>query len=246
MSSSGPFQERRKSRSRAREGRYKLLRQLYVKEFVEAIIAALLVAVVLRVFIISVYRIPTDSMAPTLIPGDFIVAWKNSYGVQIPFSEEKFSTREPVRGEVVVFHLPDDDTLFVKRVVGVAGDRVEIRNNRLSVNEVETATPVSTSEGWEVATETSGASTHRVMKRTASEEVDFLAPLIVPPGQVFLMGDFRSQSADSRQWGPLPTALITARAAFVAFSVPITGATSTLPPEVLNQSRLARLFKGIE
>ncbi len=246
MNSSGPFLERRKSRSRAHEGRYKMLRRLYVKEFVEAIIGALIVALVLRVFIISVYRIPSDSMAPTLIPGDFIVAWKNSYGVQIPFSKEKIGPRDPVRGEVVVFHLPDDETLFVKRVVGVAGDRIEIRDGRLSVNDVVTVTSVSTTDDWEVASETSGASTHRVMKRRTSEEADFLAPLIVPPGQVFLMGDFRSQSADSRQWGPLPTALVTARASFVAFSVPITGVTSVLPTDVLEQSRMARLFKGIE
>ena len=238
--------ERRKSRTRGREGRYKMLRGMYFAEFFEAIIAAIIVAAFLRIFIVSVYRIPTDSMAPALIPGDFIVAMKNSYGVPIPWSDTKIGAVEPKRGDVVIFHLPNDETLFVKRIVGVAGDKIEIRDGDLVVNDVGTSVRQSSDADWEFREEVADGTTRRVMRRKASEEADFLAPLIVPPGQVFLLGDFRSESADSRQWGPLPTSLISARVSFIAFSMQINDVTSNLPASIKDQPRLARAFKSIE
>lgn len=246
------FRERRKSRARALEGRYRLLRKMFVAEFIEAVVAALVVAAILRFFFVSVYRIPTASMAPTLIPGDFIVAWKSSYGIQIPFSDSRFAERQPERGDVVIFHLPDDDTLFVKRVVGIAGDRIEIRDGKLFLNELAVSQPIASGDSasalsdWEFAEEKLGDTTHRVMKRKTADQADFLAPLVVPPGQVFLMGDARSESTDSRIWGPLPTSLVIARASFIAFSLTLESASSMLPPDLANPPRAERLFKAVE
>lgn len=229
-----------------RESFLKSVRRAYGREFIEAIIAAAVVALVLRVFVVSVYRVPTSSMMPTLIPGDIIVAWKATYGVPIPFMDFKIGERSPARGDVVVFEGPDE-ALYIKRVVGVSGDRIEIRAGRLSVNDVATAIPKSASEGWEIFEEKAGESTHRVMRRTADAEADFLAPQIVPPGHVFLLGDLRSDSFDSRQWGPISTSSVIGRAAFVGFSVQIEGAREI--PQILggeNENRWGRAFQIIE
>lgn len=217
---SSPPYERRKSKSRAREGRYKMLRKMFLLEFVEAIVAALIVAAILRLFVISVYRIPTESMSPTLNPGDFVLASKTAYGVQLPFSFERIGAKDPERGDVVIFHLPGDEALFVKRVVGIAGDRIEIKNSQVVVNDVVVTSEFTPDGEFEVAGESSDGSTHRVMRHKVADEPDFLAPLVVPPGQMFLLGDLRSDSVDSRRWGPLPTSFAFAKAKLVIFSVP--------------------------
>lgn len=216
--------------SHRRQALYRRTRQIFLMEFVEAILAAVVVAMLLRIFVVSVYRVPTESMMPTLIPGDFIVAWKSSYGVRVPFVEDRVGARDPSRGDVVIFQSPDEEskteTIFVKRVVGVPGDRIEIRNGVLSVNDVSTAIPKDPIGDWDFAEETTGTSTHRVMRRHATGQAEFMAPMIVPPGHVFLMGDLRSESFDSRHWGPIPVDAILARAAFIGVSLAISGAIS--------------------
>jgi signal peptidase I len=235
---------------------YRRLKKIFLVEFLEALLAAVVVALFLRTFIVGFYRVPTESMMPTLLPGDFIVAFKTSYGVPLPFSNERLGARVPDRGDVVVFQLSDDDAMFIKRVVGVPGDRVEIRNGALFINEVSTSIPTSPRDDWLFEDETTGTSTHRVMRRKSSEEPDFLAPIVVPPGQVFLLGDLRSDSFDSRHWGPIPISRIHARASFVAFSLQIEGRddsagvpqNAALGPELApsTRTRLGRTFKIIE
>ncbi len=208
-----------------------MLQKMFVREFIEAILAAVIVAVILRFFVVSVYRIPSESMLPALVPGDFIVAFKTPYGIQIPFFEDRLGERSPVRGDVVIFQIPGEDALFVKRVVAVAGDRVEIKNGLLVINDVVTTSTFTPQGDFEVAAETAEEMTHQVMRRKGAEEPDFLAPVVVPPGQMFILGDLRTDSVDSRQWGPIPTRFAFAKAAFVFFSIPFNG---------------QRLFKAIE
>lgn len=205
-----------------RDSFLKSVRHAYLREFTEAIVAAVIVAAILRFFVVSVYRVPTESMMPTLIPGDFVVAWKTSYGVPVPFTSLRIGEKLPSRGDVVIFEGPED-ALYIKRVVGVPGDRIEIRNGRLSVNDLSSAIPKSQEGEWEIFEEKAGASTHRVMKRVRENEADFLAPQIVPPGHVFLLGDLRSDSFDSRQWGPISVQTIVGRASFIGLSVRIAG-----------------------
>lgn len=222
----------------------KKYRRVFLGEFTEAILAAVLVAVVLRVFFVAVYRVPTDSMAPALIPGDFILGWKTSYGVRLPFTDVTWGERLPARGDVVAFRIPGDPALFVKRVIALPGDRVSIQNGKVSINEANVtsdpvdlaAVPLSSRAGLEglpalegldlqleAKSESVGVdgelSTHVVIRRKDAVEADFLAPLIVPPGEVFLMGDFRSESVDSRQWGAIPVSAIESRIAWVAISL---------------------------
>lgn len=197
------------------------LKKVFLFEFFEAIVAAVLVAALLRLFVVSAYRVPTESMMPTLIPGDVIVAWKSSYGVSLPWREERIGARDPERGDVVIFRNSDDGAIFVKRVIGLPGDRIEIRDGIVSLNEVPTSVSRKTEGDWEFSEETTGSSTHRVMVRTSSTEPDFLAPIVVPPDHVFLMGDLRSDSLDSRHWGPVPIDQIEGRVSFIGFSLEV-------------------------
>ncbi len=231
------------------------VRKIYVAEFFEAIVAAFVIAILLRVFVVSVYRVPTESMMPSLIPGDFIVGFKTSYGLKIPFVEEKIGARDPNRGDVVIFQ-PTEEGLYVKRVVGVPGDHIEIRDGALLVNESIVTFPREKSGEWEILEESFGGSTHRVMRRMHGEQTDFLAPQVVPPGHVFLLGDLRSESVDSRHWGAIPIDQIEARASFIGMSLRIQGqgdlveiptglsARAEIVPE--GRIRLGRTFKVIE
>lgn len=223
-----------------RQALYLQLKKVFVSEFVEAIVAAVLVAMLLRFFIVSVYRVPTESMRPTLLPGDLIVAWKTSYGIPVPFSDQRIGARLPERGDVVIVDRPEEGALFVKRVVGVPGDRIEVREGRLIVNEVVAMTFVETTGEFDSYDEFSGRSTHRVIRRHQENEADFLAPIVVPPGHVFLMGDFRSESADSRQWGPVAAQQVIARVSFVGASLNLADSDAS------GRIRIDRFFKSIE
>lgn len=211
------------------------IRRNFRKEFLEAVLAALMIAVLLRIFVISVYRLPSESMAPSLIPGDVVIALKTAYGVSIPFTATRLGARVPDRGDVVVFRHPNEDVFYIKRVVGVPGDRIEIRDGELKVNEA--VREVSSSQvkepagEWRTSLERNGQTTHRVIRR-ANAEADFLVPQVVPPGHVFLLGDLRSDSLDSRHFGPISIEAIDGRAGWIAFSLGLgRGDESSLVPD---------------
>ncbi|MBL7686938.1 MAG: signal peptidase I [Bdellovibrionaceae bacterium] len=190
----------------------KLIKKLVWREWLEAILVALLVAGALRVFVVEPLRIPTASMVPALEPGDFVLAWKSAYGLRLPFGMEPFAARSPRRGDVVVFRHPQDDSLsLIKRVVGLEGDRIAIRDGLLSINEQV----VTAAGGAEII----GDTTHWVRSRSGRDEADFFGPVVVPPGHVFVLGDNRGESEDSRFWGAVPLRQIEGRAFVVWFSV---------------------------
>ena len=188
----------------------------------ESLVVAVIVALFLRFFVISAYKIPTGSMVPTLKVGDFIFAYKFPYGVPIPFSDgDRWGKSLPKRGDVVVFRYPGNlNVNYVKRVVGLPGDQVAIKNKKLYINDQE-ATYVALADeviqdlpGHEYYTaykETfsgsntgaASSSTHLVI-RSRSDESDAFGPVVVPPGQIFVLGDNRDSSDDSRYWGSVP------------------------------------------
>ncbi|MEN6465155.1 MAG: signal peptidase I [Syntrophaceae bacterium] len=161
-----------------------------VKEYAEAIIIAILIAVFIRTFVVQAFKIPSGSMKPTLQIGDHILVNKFIYGVKIPFVRSTLiPISQPKRGDIVVFIYPQDrDKDFIKRVIALGGDTVEIRNKEIFVNGARSE-------------DNHGVYVDPVIMPGAMQPRDNMGPVKVPDGNIFVMGDNRDQSYDSRFWG---------------------------------------------
>ncbi|MFA6465791.1 MAG: signal peptidase I [Desulfurivibrionaceae bacterium] len=158
-----------------------------VREYAEAIIIALLLAFFIRTFVVQAFKIPSGSMIPTLLVGDHILVNKFGYGVKNPLNGATWiSVGDPRRHDVIVFKYPQNPSQdFIKRVVGVAGDRIEIAQKKVFVNGEPFVEPNAVNLDAEVL----------------PSPRDNMEPITVPPGSVFVMGDNRDNSHDSRFWG---------------------------------------------
>lgn len=163
------------------------------REYAEAIIIALVLALLIRTFVVQAFKIPSGSMEPTLEIGDHILVNKFIYGIKIPFTSIRlFPLEKPKRGDVVVFIYPLDPSKdFIKRVVAVEGDTVQIVNKKLIINGVEVPDPHAVYKDDTVFPQ-------EVQKR------DNFGPVTVPKGCLFVLGDNRDRSLDSRFWGFVP------------------------------------------
>lgn len=197
------------------------------RDSLESILVAIFLALLVRTFVVSAYRVPTSSMSPTLLPGDFIFSYKIPYGVRIPLTSTKFAISEPNKGEVVVFTYPDrPSTTYVKRVVGLPGDRIEIIQGVLYVNSVGLTQSLAELELQEFTDpnafaaykETSPEGQRLILRKLGGGAQDF-GPIIVPPNEVFLLGDHRDASDDSRYWGTVPTDRIEGRVFLIWLSL---------------------------
>ena len=157
-----------------------------IREYLEAIATAFILALIVMTFVIQAFKIPSGSMIPTLKVGDHIFVLKFIYGVKIPFSDTiLFHTWAPKRGDVVVFKYPrDEKTDFVKRLIGEPGDTIEIKNKQLYINGEAMKEPYIVHSDSAVL-----------------QDRDNFGPITVPEGKYFMMGDNRDQSLDSRFWG---------------------------------------------
>jgi len=180
-----------------------LRRQL--KPFFYAFVLATFCALAVRLFFVEDFRISSDSMAPNLLPGDLVFVYKPEFNLRLPFSSlELIRFRRPRRSEVVAFSLPGRGLeTFVKRVIGIEGDRVELRKGVLYINgQIE-------NEAYR-------------LKRASSYEKDY-GPVEVPAGYFFALGDNRSESIDSRTWGPVPYSCLKGLVKVVWLSLNSTG-----------------------
>ena len=160
-----------------------------VREYAEAIFIAVLLALVIRQFAVQAFTIPSGSMMDTLLIGDYILVNKFLYGAELPFVDVHLpGLRDPRRGDIVVFKYPQDETRdFIKRIVGVGGDTIQVRDNHVWLN----GTPVDEPFIRPGAPSSSGHCGY----------LYGCDPLVVPPGSYFVMGDNRDNSQDSRYWG---------------------------------------------
>jgi len=192
------------------------------REYIEAILIAILLALMIRAFVIQAFKIPSSSMVPTLVVGDHILVNKFIYGLKIPFTDNRFLIfRQPRRGDIIVFSFPENKEKeectsisrnilarleaalnsgnplylfkdncrdFIKRVIGVGGDKIEIRDKRVYVNDIPLNEPYKIHKDSTILDS-------QVAPR------DSFGPVIVPRNKFFVMGDNRDQSYDSRFWG---------------------------------------------
>jgi signal peptidase I len=209
-------------------------------EYSVSFFPVILIVFLLRSFLVEPFKIPSSSMVPTLLVGDFILVNKYTYGIRLPVANKKIvALGNPVRGDVMVFRYPDDPSLdYIKRVVGVPGDRIEYRNKRLSVN--GTPVPVKQVDDYlskermqfsKRFVETLNGTEHEILldeDAPASMSPGRAFPFAgncnynsnglactVPPGHYFVMGDNRDNSSDSRVWGFVPDENIVGKAFFI-------------------------------
>lgn len=174
-------------------------RKSKLRENIEAILVAVVLALIIRTFVVQAFKIPSGSMKNTLLIGDHILVNKFIYGVKIPFLHTTLiPIKDPRRGDIVVFEYPNDPSKdFIKRVVGVAGDTVEIRDKSVYVNGKRIA-----DEPYAQHTDDRIFSPYNCMGSAAvCCNRDQCQPLTVPPNSLFVMGDNRDNSHDSRFWG---------------------------------------------
>ena len=232
-------QEPEDKRVRAREEqRARLLKQPWWVEYSVSFFPVILIVFLLRSFLVEPFKIPSSSMVPTLLVGDFILVNKYAYGIRLPVVNRKIvPLGEPSRGDVMVFRYPEDPSLdYIKRVVGLPGDRIEYRNKRLFINgqavaerQVDDYLSRERMQFSRRYIETLGGVDHEILleddapaavlpTRAASGNCTYnmngLA-CTVPAGHYFVMGDNRDNSSDSRVWGFVPDENIVGKAFFI-------------------------------
>jgi signal peptidase I len=180
----------------------------FVKEYLEPIVIAVLIALFIRAFIVQAFKIPSSSMEPTLQVGDHILVNKFIYGVKIPFTNGKlFQCKKPQRGDIIVFVYPKDQSKdFIKRVIATEGEKVEILRNKIYINGKLINDP------WGDYNE-------------KSDWIKYLQPMerygpeIVPKNSLFVLGDNRDNSQDSRFWGFVNVNAVKGKAFIIYFSL---------------------------
>jgi signal peptidase I len=204
----------------------------FYKEWVEPFLIAAVVALFIRQFVVEAFKIPSGSMIPTLTIGDHLLVNKFIYGPRIPFTDIRmFTWKEPQRGEIIVFKFPEDESKnFIKRVVGLPGDKIEIKKGTLLINDrpVPVVAKIAGNVNKQVAgpsyydeprllEEQLGAVKHDIQYLRDQSGTDF-GPRLVPAGSVFVMGDNRDNSQDSRVWGFVKFEKILGRALIIYWS----------------------------
>jgi signal peptidase I len=221
-------------------------------EWLRTASVAVLCFLLIRALLVEAFKIPSGSMEGTLLAGDFLLVNKLVYGAEMPLTGTRLpALRAPRRGDVVVFQWPQDpDKNFVKRIVGVAGDTLAMRDGLLYRNGLPVIEPYARRESPESdpsAEEFRWQRDHLVRRAVAASGYhpsrNNWGPLVVPPGRYFVLGDNRDNSLDSRYWGFVADTLVRGRPILVYFSF---APDSTAPFEWLTRVRWRRLGERVE
>ncbi|MCY4337631.1 MAG: signal peptidase I [Gammaproteobacteria bacterium] len=197
-----------------------------IVDYARSLFPVFFIVLVLRSFVIEPFRIPSASMMPTLLRGDFILVNKYDYGIRLPVLNTRvFGRGKPQRGDVVVFRYPEDPAVpFIKRVVGVPGDRLQYQNKQLIINGQEVKVELqevyqrdgvaSRENGSHLLEESLTEMPHQILINPL-----FASPLAIdthiPEGHYFVLGDNRDNSRDSRYWGLVPDENLVGRAFYI-------------------------------
>jgi len=166
-----------------------------IREWVEALIFAVVVATVVRTYMFAPFQIPSGSMLPTIQIGDHIFASMYSYGSPVPFTDIKLFKKPVLRGDIIIFPYPRDPSIdYIKRAVGLPEETLEIRNDQVFINGEQLDEPYAYYEPNE-------RRTRLAQGLMSSTPVSRFGPIKIPEGKIFAMGDNRYNSADSRYWG---------------------------------------------
>jgi len=196
-------------------------------EYPRSFFPILFIVLILRSFIVEPFRIPSGSMMPTLLIGDFILVNKYDYGIRLPVVHSKIIANNgngPQRGDVVVFRYPEDPSIhFIKRVIGLPGDRVEYTDKKIYINNLPMEQAIKGEyigigagkmmDGASLREENLGEVQHEILVNSYRFSGSF--EHIVPKGHYFVLGDNRDNSKDSRYWGFVPGENLIGRAFFI-------------------------------
>ena len=180
----------------------------FLKEYVEPIIIAVLIALFVRTFIVQAFKIPSSSMEPTLLVGDYLLVNKFIYGTRFPFTDKKIlEFKKPRRGDIIVFIYPKDRSKdFIKRVIGEEGEKVEIVQNKIYINDQLIDDP------WGYYSEKNPLARYL-------PSMERYGPVVVPKDSLFVLGDNRDNSQDSRFWGFVTLNEVRGKAFIIYFSL---------------------------
>ncbi|AEG02122.1 signal peptidase I [Methylomonas methanica] len=194
-------------------------------EYARSFFPVVLIVLLLRSFLVEPFRIPSGSMMPTLLVGDFILVNKFTYGIRLPVLNDKvIEMSEPERGDIVVFRFPKQPTVdYIKRVIGLPGDRIAYFDKKLYVNgqpipqvslgRYQGVGQGANMTGAERLEEDLTGVKHSILISPGVPTVEDV--FVVPKGQYFVMGDNRDNSNDSRYWGTVPEANLVGKAFFI-------------------------------
>ncbi len=229
-----------------------------LRQNVEALVFAVALALLIRTFVFQPFKIPSGSMIPTLLVGDHLLVSKFIYGTKIPFTDKIVLPIENIkRGDVIVFTYPNTEhdpskngIFYIKRVVGIPGDSIDLDGRQLVINGQKVPLEFTGSyvderngEQFDEYREDLFGVEHRVIYRKGRDSTNkgsFIPLSVVPEGYVFVMGDNRDNSQDSRYWGFVPMENIAGRAFLIHWSWDFDN------PDIENKVRWKRILTGIE
>ena len=209
--------------------KYTVRSRKFYRSYLEALAITLIIGVILRLFVIAPYKIPTSTMMPALFSGDYVFVFKLPYGAKIPFLKKAGEIQKLERGDIVLFsYSRDPDTKFIKRVLGLPGDKIEYKNRELVINgqvlgyellDPADFSKIKSAQDLDFYSESIKDGSKHTVIYNKDHKPEELGPIIVPEGEVFLLGDHRDNSDDSRYWGMVPKKNLDGKVFLVWYSV---------------------------